>query len=609
MSTTFPCLSFLKFSITPLSFSPNHHGVVRVLPEKGGDYCFLFPSHWAQSLQDKSGHTNRLQPQQSLTSSALCCLPSFFGEDDCDGGGLSTRIASMRQGNCNFFESTRLQRINGTQVLLILGGDAPISFTGGNGLAHDRGHCEEIITPVNLLSDMDLIYLFFKSLSRLLGYNTGIMFILAVGTVTTGGYWAGNIEKKRQQYMKCRCKNADEFDDVTIDPDVPFICASVVMSSFLLLVFYCFYDHLVNMMIGFFSVYASLGLYSCLSPFVNKLPFGEHKFHLPYFHNGPQVRNLFLAGFCICVTVTWMIFRNEDQWAWVLQDFLGISICLYVLKTVRMPTLKNCSLFLVALLVYDVFFVFITPFLTKSGESIMEAAAHSPSDSISHEKIPFLLKVPILSSASAFDDSPFTILGLGDIIIPGFLIAYCHRFDVQMHSSRVYFVASTIAYSYGLLMAFVVSALMQKGQPALLYLVPCTLITSLAVALFRKELTNFWMGNGFTKDLSDPSLEMAISYPDTPIDSNTQVCQQEREEKTINFTFKEEQDNSIVVTEELTDLSIHDEQNSDLMLCKEESINQHDDEHESAILNAEKNESDSIIKEKASQIYLENLNM
>ncbi|XP_039385710.1 signal peptide peptidase-like 2B [Mauremys reevesii] len=602
-----PLLSCLLLLLIPHVLA-QHLGVIRVIPEKGGDYCFLFPSHWVQSLQDKSGKNKWLQPHQDLTYSALCCLPSSFGEEDCDGGGLSTRIASVRKGNCNFFENGRLQRINGTQVLLILGGDAPISLTGGSGLGHNWGHCEESITPVNLLNDMDIIYLFFKHLGRLLRYNMGLMFILAVGTVVTGGYWAGNIEKKRQQYMKCRCKNEEDFDDVTIDPDVLFICASVVMSSFMLLALYCFYDNLVDIMIGFFSLYASIGLYSCLSPSVNKLPFGEYKLNLPYFHNGPQVRTLFLAGFSVSITITWMIFRNEDQWAWVLQDFLGISICLYVLKTIRMPTLKNCSLFLAALLVYDVFFVFITPFLTKSGKSIMEVAALGPSDSVSREKIPFLLKVPILSSASTFNDSPFTILGLGDIVIPGFLVAYCHRFDVQVHSSRVYFVASTIAYSYGLLVTFVVSALMQTGQPALLYLVPFTLTTSLIVALLRKELTIFWTGSGFTEDLSCPS--SGISCPDTPRDSNTKVCQQEREEKLINFTFNEEQlDNSIVVTEELTDFNIYVEQNSDSMLCKEEPINQHDGKHKGEILKAEKNESDSVIEEKAPQTYPENLDM
>lgn len=58
------------------------------------------------------------------------------------------------------------------------------------------------------------------------------------------------------------------------------------------------------------------------------------------------------------------------------------------------------------------------------------------------------------------------------------------------------------AYGIGLLITFVALALMQMGQPALLYLVPCTLLTSLAVALWRKELHMFWTGSGFVVNSS-----------------------------------------------------------------------------------------------------------
>lgn len=46
-------------------------------------------------------------------------------------------------------------------------------------------------------------------------------------------------------------------------------------------------------------------------------------------------------------------------------------------------------------------------------------------------------------------------------------------------------------------MTFMALALMQRGQPALLYLVPCTLITSGGLALWRRELGMFWTGSGF----------------------------------------------------------------------------------------------------------------
>lgn len=79
----------------------------------------------------------------------------------------------------------------------------------------------------------------------------------------------------------------------------------------------------------------------------------------------------------------------------------------------------------------------------------------------------------------------------------GLLIAYCRRFDVQMGSSSIYYISSTIAYAVGMILTFVVLVLMKKGQPALLYLVPCTLITASIVAWRRKEMKKFWKGSNY----------------------------------------------------------------------------------------------------------------
>lgn len=48
-----------------------------------------------------------------------------------------------------------------------------------------------------------------------------------------------------------------------------------------------------------------------------------------------------------------------------------------------------------------------------------------------------------------------------------------------------------------MIITFVVLVLMKKGQPALLYLVPCTLITASVVAWSRKEMKKFWKGSNY----------------------------------------------------------------------------------------------------------------
>ncbi|KAM4708375.1 signal peptide peptidase-like 2B isoform 2-T2 [Discoglossus pictus] len=507
------------------------YGMVHVTSEKSSgnpkDYCILFNPEWARLPHDL---TKAALLQLQDQSASVLCSPT-----DVPDGGFSNRIPMVMRGNCTFYEKVRLAQINGARGLLIVSRERLVP-PGGN-----RSQYEEIDIPVALLSYTDMLDIgktFGRSVKvamyapnePVLDYNMVIIFVMAVGTVAIGGYWAGSRDVKKRYMKHKRDDEAEKKDNYeTVDVTPIMICVFVVMCCSMLVLLYYFYDQLVYVIIGIFCLAASIGLYSCLSPFVRRIPYGKCRVpdnNLPYFHKRPQVWKLLLSSFCITVSIIWGVFRNEDQWAWVLQDILGIAFCLYMLKTIRLPTFKGCTLLLLVLFIYDVFFVFITPFLTKSGESIMVEVAAGPSDSYTQEKLPMVLKVPRLNSSPlALCDRPFSLLGFGDILIPGLLVAYCHRFDIQMQSSRIYFVACTIAYGIGLLVTFVALALMQMGQPALLYLVPCTLLTSLAVALWRKELPMFWTGSGFVKDLPPPPLVQA------PSNTDPCLCQQAEEEE------------------------------------------------------------------------------
>uniref|UniRef100_A0A3B1J5I4 Signal peptide peptidase-like 2B n=1 Tax=Astyanax mexicanus TaxID=7994 RepID=A0A3B1J5I4_ASTMX len=457
---------------------------------KGKDYCIFFNSQWARLPQDLNKASRLLA--YDLTASVLCSA------SDVPEGGFPNRIPMVLRGNCTFYEKVRLAQINGAKGLLIVSKDRLIPPFG------NKTQYEEIDIPVALLSYADMLDIsksfgeqwqvaMYAPNEPVVDYNMVIIFLMAVGTVAVGGYWAGSRDIKKRYMKHKRDDSTEKQDEETVDVTPIMIAVFVVMCCSMLVLLYLFYDHLVYMIILIFCLASSVGLYSCLWPFVRRIPFGKCRIpenNLPYCHKRPQVRMLLLSAFCVSVSVTWGVFRNEDQWAWVLQDALGIAFCLYMLKTIRLPTFK-------------------------SGESIMVEVAAGPSGSSTHEKLPMVLKVPRLNfSPLALCDRPFSLLGFGDILVPGLLVAYCHRFDILMQSSRIYFLACTVGYGIGLLITFVALALMQMGQPALLYLVPCTLLTSLAVALWRKELPLFWTGSGFVP----PPIVMApINCTQTPV--------------------------------------------------------------------------------------------
>ncbi|XP_077332397.1 signal peptide peptidase-like 2B isoform X1 [Lithobates pipiens] len=530
------------------------YGMVHVTSEKSSgsakDYCILFNSEWAHLPHDLTKAA--LLHLQDQTASVLC------SPADVPDGGFSNRIPMVMRGNCTFYEKVRLAQINGARGLLIVSRERLVP-PGGN-----RSQYEEIDIPVALLSYSDMLDIsktfgpsvkvaMYAPNEPVLDYNMVIIFMMAVGTVAIGGYWAGSRDVKKRYMKHKRDDGSDKkHDDETVDVTPVMICVFVVMCCSMLILLYQFYDRLVYVIIAIFCLAASIGLYSCLFPFVRRIPYGKCRIpdnNLPYFHNRPPVWKLLLASFCIAVSVLWGVYRNEDQWAWILQDILGIAFCLYMLKTIRLPTFKSCTLLLFVLFIYDVFFVFITPFLTKSGESIMVEVAAGPSDSSTQEKLPMVLKVPRLNSSPlALCDRPFSLLGFGDILVPGLLVAYCHRFDIQIQSSRIYFLACTIAYGIGLLVTFVALALMQRGQPALLYLVPCTLLTSLTVALWRKELPMFWTGSGFVqKDLPNPPLVLAPSASEPVLEQHS-----EKEEPNVDQECHSAEEQQQVGTEKGT---------------------------------------------------------
>nr|XP_055106213.1 signal peptide peptidase-like 2B isoform X3 [Symphalangus syndactylus] len=533
------------------------YGMVHVVSQAGGpegkDYCILYNPQWAHLPHDLS-KASFLQ-LRNWTASLLCSA------SDLPARGFSNQIPLVARGNCTFYEKVRLAQGSGARGLLIVSRERLVP-PGGNKTQYD-----EIGIPVALLSYKDMLDIFrrFGRMVRValyapkepvLDYNMVIIFIMAVGTVAVGGYWAGSRDVKKRYMKHKRDDGPEKQEDEAVDVTPVMTCVFVVMCCSMLVLLYYFYDLLVYVVIGIFCLASATGLYSCLAPCVRRLPFGKCRIpnnSLPYFHKRPQARMLLLALFCVAVSVVWGVFRNEDQWAWVLQDALGIAFCLYMLKTIRLPTFKACTLLLLVLFLYDIFFVFITPFLTKSGSSIMVEVATGPSDSATREKLPMVLKVPRLNSSPlALCDRPFSLLGFGDILVPGLLVAYCHRFDIQVQSSRVYFVACTIAYGVGLLVTFVALALMQRGQPALLYLVPCTLVTSCAVALWRRELGVFWTGSGFAKVLPpSPWAPAPADGPQLPKDSATPPSRQPPSEEPATSPWPAEQSPKSCTSEEM----------------------------------------------------------
>jgi len=201
---------------------------------------------------------------------------------------------------------------------------------------------------------------------------------------------------------------------------------------------------------------------------------------------------------------------------WMTQDVFGIIVSIMFLGSLKLYSIKIATWFLVAVFFYDIFFVFITPFFTSNGQSIMLAVvgdSETPIDDFCFKypddgECTGITSLPMILTFPHIDDwtAGSAILGLGDILLPGFLVSYTARVDeaarmLGRHTTidiyvpqkwyQGYFLPLAVAYGIGLLITFAVLWATGQGQPALLYLSPTCLTAIFIVG--RKEIKELWV--------------------------------------------------------------------------------------------------------------------
>jgi len=144
---------------------------------------------------------------------------------------------------------------------------------------------------------------------------------------------------------------------------------------------------------------------------------------------------------------------------------------------------------------YDIFWVF--------GTDVMVSVAKQ-----------FDAPVKLLFPKDIFaEEYKFSMLGLGDIVIPGIFIALLLRFDASRANpqqkanntySRPYFYVCFFSYFLGLLSTIGVMHFFQAAQPALLYLVPACLGSSFLLSVIRGEVASLF---AYSEEQTPPKKE------------------------------------------------------------------------------------------------------
>ena len=260
-----------------------------------------------------------------------------------------------------------------------------------------------------------------------------------------------------------------------------------------------------------------------------------HKITSSRFHLGPQ------GVFGLVIALAAISYYNLYDKPWWLTNLLGFGFAYSVLQIMSPTTFWTGTLILGSLFFYDIYFVFFTPLMVTVATKL---------------DIPAKLLFP---RPSGPEDDPskqaLSMLGLGDVVLPGIMIGLALRFDLylfylrkqqrkttiketetdgkpsdentpganivkakwqpatggwgerfwvgnmrsiietQQHSGnfpKPYFHAGLVGYSIGMLCTLGIMHAFKHAQPALLYLVPGVLISLWGTALVKGDVKTMW---------------------------------------------------------------------------------------------------------------------
>ncbi|KAK4569635.1 hypothetical protein LTR86_003399 [Recurvomyces mirabilis] len=244
---------------------------------------------------------------------------------------------------------------------------------------------------------------------------------------------------------------------------------------------------------------------------------------------------------------------------WYLTNLQGFAVCYQALQFMSPTTFFTGTLILTGLFFYDIWAVFFTPLMVTVAKNLdqpIKMVFPRPDD-----------PGATMGSDGKMPPRSYSMLGLGDIVLPGLMIGLALRFDLYMfylkkqkkvanaqnvtpdveNSSskdddstiekapyvaptgylgdrfwtallptsarparlntsfpKPYFYASVVGYIVGMIATLAVMSIWNHAQPALLYLVPGVLISLWSTALVRGEISEMW---NFSEGVSGDQVE------------------------------------------------------------------------------------------------------
>jgi hypothetical protein len=294
-----------------------------------------------------------------------------------------------------------------------------------------------------------------------------------------------------------------------------------VSSSVCLLILFFYFAYAQYLLMGLIVLVGACALFQLLNIAVRQLC--------------TKLNDQVILGLSLCMTIVAVI-DWVSTGSIIIHNLLGCALCTVFISTLRFPSLKIATLCLTLLVVYDIFWVFCSEYFfsknvmvevaTKVASNPLYEAGQQLHIDMAKYVTP-TIELPIKLMFPNYETGRMVMLGLGDIALPGALVAFALRCDMDFVRERtgadgtekedvevgkratgrvevgtaaaappvtVLFNFALAGYFFGLIAAFVGNTWSGLPQPALIYLVPGVLLTVIGKAWQMGQLKNVWLG-------------------------------------------------------------------------------------------------------------------
>ncbi|KAK6920116.1 PA domain [Dillenia turbinata] len=447
------------------------------------------------TLESKEKHAN--YSRLAIADPPDCCS-SLKNEFD-------RETILVHRGNCSFTTKANIAEAAGASGIIIVNNQTELFM-----MVCDENETEvdigipSVMLPqdagVSLVKDLNSNYSvsvqFYSPRRPAVDIAEVFLWIMAVATILCASYWSAWSAKEAAIEQDKLLKDASD-DHINADGtgssgivDISTTSAIIfvlIASCFLFMIYKLMSFWFIEVLVVLYCIGGIEGLQTCLVALLSRwLEHAAESFVKVPVLGAVSYLTLAVSPFCMAFAVVWAVFRRIS-FAWIGQDILGIALIIAALQMVRIPNLKVGTVLLSCAFLYDIFWVFVSKWWFHQSVMIVVASG----DGSGEDGIPMLLKIPRM-----FDPwGGYSIIGFGDILLPGLLVAFSLRYDwlANRKLGAGYFLWAMIAYGLGLLVTYVALNMMDgHGQPALLYIVPFTLGTLLTLGHKRGELKQLW---------------------------------------------------------------------------------------------------------------------